>query len=51
MSNNQDFNINCSLHRGTVPFKPRTTGVIRWYNCGPTVYAPAHLGHARYIFI
>ncbi len=20
---------------------------IKWYSCGPTVYAPAHLGHAR----
>ena len=21
---------------------------ISWYNCGPTVYDDAHLGHARY---
>jgi len=21
--------------------------VLYWYNCGPTVYASAHVGHAR----
>ena len=21
--------------------------VLYWYNCGPTVYASAHIGHAR----
>eukprot|EP00179_Madagascaria_erythrocladioides_P021745 CAMPEP_0198347984 /NCGR_PEP_ID=MMETSP1450-20131203/87695_1 /TAXON_ID=753684 ORGANISM="Madagascaria erythrocladiodes, Strain CCMP3234" /NCGR_SAMPLE_ID=MMETSP1450 /ASSEMBLY_ACC=CAM_ASM_001115 /LENGTH=79 /DNA_ID=CAMNT_0044053561 /DNA_START=1 /DNA_END=237 /DNA_ORIENTATION=+ len=21
--------------------------LLRWYMCGPTVYAPSHMGHAR----
>ncbi|MEK6972621.1 MAG: cysteine--tRNA ligase [archaeon] len=28
-------------------FKPIEKGKIRMYVCGPTVYGPAHLGHAR----
>ena len=24
-----------------------STGVLKWYSCGPTVYDSAHLGHAR----
>ena len=20
---------------------------VKWYTCGPTVYAPSHMGHAR----
>lgn len=27
-----------------MPMKQRT---IKWYNCGPTVYDSAHIGHAR----
>jgi hypothetical protein len=23
---------------------------VDWYNCGPTVYDSAHMGHARYVF-
>ncbi|KAH7821474.1 putative cysteinyl-tRNA synthetase [Monocercomonoides exilis] len=43
----QSFKVNCSLHKSVVPFQPIVPGKIKWYNCGPTVYAPAHLGHAR----
>lgn len=25
----------------------KTRGLLHWYNCGPTVYDDAHLGHAR----
>jgi len=28
-------------------FKPLEPGIVRWYNCGPTVYDLMHLGHAR----
>ena len=31
--------------RGLVPSHP--DGVVRFYNCGPTVYAPAHIGNFR----
>eukprot|EP01128_Nolandella_sp_AFSM9_P004087 TRINITY_DN178_c0_g1_i9.p1 TRINITY_DN178_c0_g1~~TRINITY_DN178_c0_g1_i9.p1 ORF type:complete len:760 (+),score=251.64 TRINITY_DN178_c0_g1_i9:145-2424(+) len=30
-----------------VPFIPRAGNLLRWYNCGPTVYDHSHLGHAR----
>ncbi|OIR58373.1 MAG: cysteinyl-tRNA synthetase [Amphiamblys sp. WSBS2006] len=29
------------------PLKTETPGLVRWYSCGPTVYADAHVGHAR----
>ncbi len=29
-------------------FIPRNGRRIKWYNCGPTVYDAAHMGHARY---
>jgi len=29
------------------PFIPANGNTVKWYSCGPTVYAPAHLGHAR----
>ncbi len=29
------------------PFKPIEKGKIRMYVCGPTVYGPGHIGHAR----
>ncbi|ODQ80325.1 hypothetical protein BABINDRAFT_171265 [Babjeviella inositovora NRRL Y-12698] len=28
-------------------FAPITTGKVKWYSCGPTVYDAAHMGHAR----
>ncbi|KAH8918331.1 cysteinyl-tRNA synthetase [Atractiella rhizophila] len=36
-----------SLTRSKVEFVPRQHGVVTWYNCGPTVYDAAHMGHAR----
>merc|ERR1712096_47321 len=30
-----------------VPFMPQEEKVVNWYSCGPTTYAPSHLGHAR----
>ena len=30
-----------------MPFVERTPGNVNWYICGPTVYAPSHVGHAR----
>lgn len=29
-------------------FVPRDGRLVKWYNCGPTVYDASHMGHARY---
>ena len=29
------------------PFQPLEPGHVRVYSCGPTVYAPAHIGNFR----
>src|ERR1700712_4100355 len=37
-----------SLTRSQLELKPaQKDGVFRFYNCGPTVYAPAHIGNFR----
>jgi cysteinyl-tRNA synthetase len=37
-----------SLTRALKPLQPsQPDGVFRFYNCGPTVYAPAHIGNFR----
>lgn len=36
-----------SLTREIRPLTPSPDGVFRFYNCGPTVYAPAHIGNFR----
>jgi len=37
-----------SLTRSLKPLQPsQPDGVFRFYNCGPTVYAPAHIGNFR----
>ena len=37
-----------SLSRTSLELKPgNPDGVFRFYNCGPTVYAPAHIGNFR----
>jgi cysteinyl-tRNA synthetase len=37
-----------SLSRSLKPLHPsQPDGVFRFYNCGPTVYAPAHIGNFR----
>ena len=37
-----------SLERKLKPLAPaQKDGVYRFYNCGPTVYAPAHIGNFR----
>jgi len=37
-----------SLTRSVLELKPaQPDGVFRFYNCGPTVYAPAHIGNFR----
>jgi len=35
-----------SLRRQKVPFEPLVPGKVGMYVCGPTPYAPAHIGHA-----
>ena len=34
-----------------VPFQPRDPGRVSMYVCGPTVYAPPHLGHGRFSLV
>ena len=34
-----------------VPFEPRSPGKVLMYVCGPTVYAPPHLGHGRFSLV
>lgn len=36
-----------SLTRSKVRFIPKDPRRVTWYQCGPTVYAESHLGHAR----
>jgi cysteinyl-tRNA synthetase len=41
-----------SLTRQTREFRPLQPGVVRMYNCGPTVYSYAHIGNFRaYLFV
>ena len=35
-----------SFRREKVPFEPLQPGKVSMYVCGPTPYAPAHIGHA-----
>ncbi|CAN0166475.1 unnamed protein product [Ectocarpus sp. 6 AP-2014] len=36
-----------SLTRTKTRFVPKDSNRVLWYMCGPTVYAPSHMGHAR----
>ncbi|KAF8813902.1 hypothetical protein BYT27DRAFT_7180683 [Phlegmacium glaucopus] len=36
-----------SLTKTKTEFVPRRGRHVKWYNCGPTVYDTAHMGHAR----
>jgi len=36
-----------SLTRTKVRFIPNDSSSVLWYQCGPTVYAESHMGHAR----
>jgi cysteinyl-tRNA synthetase len=40
------FRLYDSLHRAKVAFEPLEAGKVGMYVCGPTTYAPAHIGHA-----
>jgi cysteinyl-tRNA synthetase len=40
------FSLHDSLRRQKVPFEPLVAGKVGMYVCGPTTYAPAHIGHA-----
>eukprot|EP00501_MAST-03F_sp_TOSAG23-6_P000713 GSMAST32.ASY1.ANO1.741.1 assembled CDS len=40
-------NIQNSVTGMLEPLQCDDDGILRWYNCGPTVYDSAHLGHAR----
>ncbi|CAM9689406.1 unnamed protein product, partial [Hapterophycus canaliculatus] len=28
-------------------FVPKDSNRVLWYMCGPTVYAPSHMGHGK----
>ncbi|MCB9918176.1 MAG: cysteine--tRNA ligase [Planctomycetes bacterium] len=36
-----------TAHSELRPFEPREPGVVRMYNCGPTVYSSPHIGNFR----
>ncbi|WP_433272066.1 cysteine--tRNA ligase [Actinosynnema sp. CS-041913] len=36
-----------TLTKRTEPFQPMTSGTVRMFVCGPTVYDLSHLGHAK----
>lgn len=36
-----------TLSKKLEPFKPRKGKTVQMYVCGPTVYGPGHIGHAR----
>ena len=41
------FQVYDSLSKEKRPFEPREPGVVRMYNCGPTVYGRVHVGNLR----
>ncbi|MEX0587392.1 MAG: cysteine--tRNA ligase [Patescibacteria group bacterium] len=41
------MNLYNSLTRKVEEFKPQNPNRVTMYTCGPTVYGPSHLGHAR----
>ncbi len=41
------FQVYNSYTRTKERFEPREAGVVRMYNCGPTVYSRAHIGNLR----
>lgn len=43
----ESLSIYNTLTRTKVPFVPLNSSRVSWYSCGPTVYNPAHMGHAR----
>ena len=40
------FSVFNSITKSVNPLVVRDPNAVTWYQCGPTVYAPAHLGHA-----
>ncbi|KAG9309224.1 cysteinyl-tRNA ligase [Chiua virens] len=36
-----------SFTKTKTEFVPRNGRLVKWYNCGPTVYDASHMGHAR----
>src|SRR5262245_25027226 len=45
------FQVYNSLTKRKEPFRSLEPGVVRMYNCGPTVYGRAHIGNFRsYLF-
>ena len=56
MRSNRLLRLSCRLHplriqnslsRTKVSFIPKDPSRVLWYQCGPTVYAESHMGHAR----
>ena len=40
-----------TLTRQKEPFEPLHSGKVMMYVCGPTVYGPSHIGHARSVIV
>ena len=40
-----------TLTRQKEPFEPLHAGKVMMYVCGPTVYGPSHIGHARSVIV
>ena len=41
------FRVHNTLTKRLEPFTPREPGLVRMYNCGPTVYGRPHIGNLR----
>ncbi|MFO8049960.1 MAG: class I tRNA ligase family protein, partial [Desulfosudaceae bacterium] len=40
-----------TLTGGKESFEPLHPGLVKMYVCGPTVYGPSHIGHARSVVV
>ncbi len=48
---NTDIRLYDSAKQAVVPLELRDPGKVSMYVCGPTVYAPPHIGHGRMVLV